>query len=104
MPLVAVADAVSLQAAAALAFVAATVVSVADNGLAFTSVAEAAGPRWSGKALGTQNTGQFLVAAGVGPGVGALVGLLGYPFAFLLVAAAPLAAIPLVPGEDVHAE
>lgn len=104
MPLVAVADAVSLQAAAAVAFVAATVISVADNGLAFTSVAEAAGPRWSGKALGTQNTGQFLVAAGVGPGVGALVGLLGYPFAFLLVAAAPLAAIPLVPGEDVHAE
>ena len=72
--------------------------------LAFTSVAEAAGPRWSGKALGTQNTGPFLAAAGVGPGVGALVGLLGYPLAFLLVAAAPLAAIPRVPGEDVHAE
>jgi hypothetical protein len=40
----------------------------------------------------------------VGPGVGALVGLLGYPLAFLIVAAAPLAAIPLVPGQDVHAE
>lgn len=104
MPLITLADAMSLQAAAAVAFVLATVVSVADNGLAFTSVAEAAGPRWSGKALGTQNTGQFLAAAGVGPGVGALVGLLGYPLAFLIVAAAPLAAIPLVPRQDVHAE
>ncbi|WP_249336087.1 MFS transporter [Sinomonas gamaensis] len=104
MPLITVADAMSLQVVATVAFVAATVVSVADNGLAFTSVAEAAGPRWSGKALGTQNTGQFLAAAGVGPGVGALVGLLGYPLAYLMVAAAPLAAIPLIPERDVHAE
>jgi MFS family permease len=104
MPLISVSDAMSLQAIAAVAFIAATVVSVADNGLAFTSVAEAAGPRWSGKALGTQNTGQFLAAAGVGPGVGALVGLLGYPVAFLIIAAAPLAAIPLVPAQDVHAD
>ncbi|WP_138444825.1 MFS transporter [Sinomonas susongensis] len=103
MALAAATDLASLRAAAIAAFMVATVVSVADNGLAFTSVAEAAGPRWSGKALGAQNTGQFIAASGVGPAVGALVAALGYPLAFCLVAAAPLAAIPLVPRRDEHA-
>jgi MFS family permease len=102
--LAAATDVASLRAAAVAAFVIATIVSVADNGLAFTSVAEAAGQRWSGKALGAQNTGQFIAASGVGPAVGALVAAVGYPIAFCLVAAAPLAAIPLVPRRDVHAE
>ena len=44
---------------AAIVFVLATTATVAPNGLAFTSVAEMAGPGWSGKALGVQNTGQF---------------------------------------------
>ncbi|NUP75130.1 MAG: MFS transporter [Sinomonas sp.] len=100
----AVVDVASLKVAAAVAFVVATIVSVADNGLAFTSVAEAAGPHWSGKALGAQNTGQFIAASGVGPAVGALIGAVGYPLTFCLVAVAPLAAIPLVPASDVHAE
>jgi nitrate/nitrite transporter NarK len=89
-----------LTVAAAVVFVLATTVSVADNGLAFTSVAEAAGPAWAGRALGVQNTGQFLAASAVGPGVGALIALVGYPFAFALVALAPLAALPLVPRRD----
>ncbi|NQX34974.1 MFS transporter [Herbiconiux sp. VKM Ac-2851] len=89
-----------LTVAAAIVFVLATTVSVADNGLAFTSVAEAAGPAWAGRALGVQNTGQFLAASAVGPGVGALIALVGYPFAFALVALAPLAALPLVPRRD----
>jgi hypothetical protein len=87
-------------AAGAVMLVIATTVSVADNGLAFTSVAEAAGPAWSGKALGIQNTGQFLAASAVGPGVGALIGAVGYPLAFALVALAPLVSIPLVPTCD----
>jgi MFS family permease len=87
-------------AAGAVMLVIATTVSVADNGLAFTSVAEAAGPAWSGKALGIQNTGQFLAASAVGPGVGALIGAVGYPLAFALVALAPLVSIPLVPARD----
>lgn len=87
-------------AAGAVMLVIATTVSVADNGLAFTSVAEAAGPAWSGKALGIQNTGQFLAASAVGPGVGALIGAVGYPLAFALVALAPLVSIPLVPAHD----
>ncbi|MDQ4503412.1 MFS transporter [Sinomonas sp. ASV322] len=104
MVLAAVTDIASIRAAAAVAFVVASIVSVADNGLAFTSVAEAAGPRWSGAALGAQNTGQFLAASGVGPAVGALIATVGYPLAFCLVAIAPLAAVPLVPARDIHAE
>jgi sugar phosphate permease len=82
---------------AAVVFVIATVVVVADNGLAFTSVAEAAGPSWSGRALGVQNTGQYIAASIVGPGVGALIGLVGYPLAFVAVALFPVLAVPLVP-------
>ena len=80
----------------------ASVVSVADNGLAFTSVAEIAGPYWSGRAMGTQNTGQFLFAAAVPPAVGALITGSGYGAAFAIVAVAPLLAIPLVPVRHEH--
>jgi MFS family permease len=83
--------------AACTLFVVATSVSVADNGLAFTSVAEVAGPFWSGRALGAQNTGQFAAASVVGPAVGALIGLAGYPIAFAVSAACALLAVPLVP-------
>jgi MFS family permease len=88
--------------ASAVVLIVASTVSVADNGLSFTSVAEAAGPSWSGKALGIQNTGQFIAAAAVGPGIGALITVVGYPVAFALVALTPLAAIPLVPARDKH--
>jgi len=80
----------------------AAVISVADNGLAFTSVAEIAGPYWSGRAMGTQNTGQFLFAAAVPPVVGALITGAGYGAAFAIVAVAPLLAIPLVPVRGEH--
>lgn len=101
MLLVAIPD-TTMWAAPAVAFVIATTLSVADNGLAFTSVAEAAGTAWAGRALGAQNTGQFLAASAVGPLVGALIGLVGYPLAFAAVALFPAAAVPLIPGE--HAE
>lgn len=90
-------------APAAILLVLTTTVSVADNGLAFTSVAEAAGPGWSGRALGVQNTGQFVAASAVGPGIGALVTAVGFPVAFALVALAPLVALPMVPKRDQHA-
>ncbi|WP_325093174.1 MFS transporter [Leucobacter sp. M11] len=86
-------------AAAAVLLLVATTISVADNGLAFTSVAEVAGPGWSGRALGVQNTGQFIAAAAVGPVVGLLIGALGYPLAFALTALAPAAALPLIPAD-----
>ena len=88
--------------ASAVMLIVASTVSVADNGLSFTSVAEAAGPSWSGKALGIQNTGQFIAASAVGPGIGALITAVGYPVAFALAALPPLLSIPLVPGRDKH--
>ncbi|WBU38777.1 MFS transporter [Homoserinibacter sp. YIM 151385] len=100
----AAAGALAWSAAAAILLVAAVTVSVADNGLAFTSVAEAAGRDWSGRALGVQNTGQFLAASAVGPGMGAAIAVLGYPLAFALVALAPLLALPLIPAADRHAD
>jgi len=81
----------------------ATVVTVADNGLAFTAVAERAGPFWSGRALGVQNTAQFLAAAAVPPLAGLTVTGLGYPATFALAAAFPLAALGLVPVRDERA-
>ncbi len=74
---------------------------MADNGLAFAAVAEAAGPRWSGKALGAQNTGQFVMSALLGPGFGALVTAFGYPLSFGLIAIAPLLSVGIIPRRDV---
>ena len=85
--------------AAAVILIVAAVITVADNGLAYTSVAEIAGPFWSGRALGAQNTGQFLAASVVGPAVGALIGWVGYPLAFAAVALFPAVAAPLVPRD-----
>jgi len=98
MLLMAAASALGSVAAAVILIVAA-IVTVADNGLAYTSVAEIAGPFWSGRALGAQNTGQFLAASVVGPAVGALIGWVGYPVAFAVVALCPAVATPLVPRD-----
>ena len=102
MLLLAAASGLQWDAAAAIMLVLATTVSVADNGLAFTSVAEAAGPSWSGRALGVQNTGQFIAASAVGPAIGALISIIGYPLTFAFVAIAPLVSIGLIPREDKH--
>lgn len=82
---------------AVLLMVVATVVTVADNGLAFTAVAERAGPFWSGRALGVQNTAQFLAASAVPPVAGLAVTAWGYSTAFALAALFPLLALPFVP-------
>jgi len=87
-------------AAASVVFVVATTASVVDNGLAFTSVAEMAGPSWAGRALGAQNTGQFVVASAVGPLVGALIGAVGFPLAFAATALFPAVAAVLVPRRE----
>ena len=75
----------------------ASVVSVVDNGLAYTAVAEASGPFWSGRTLGIHNTAQFLASASVPPLLGAVISHQGYGFAFAIVAVFPLLAVPLVP-------
>ncbi len=75
----------------------ASVATVSDNGLAFTAIAEIAGPFWSGRALGTQNTSQLFTAGVVPPLFGGLIGVAGYPAAFAVCALFPLMAIPSVP-------
>ncbi|MGN6162287.1 MAG: MFS transporter [Marmoricola sp.] len=80
--------------------VVASVVTVADNGLAFTATAERAGPWWSGRALGVQNTGQFLTAAAVPPVVGSAITAIGYGATFGLTAAFPLLALVILPLAD----
>ncbi|WP_448408715.1 MFS transporter [Mycolicibacterium sp. XJ647] len=79
--------------------VVASVITVSDNGLAFTAIAEIAGPFWSGRALGTQNTSQHLASAAAAPLFGAVIGAVGYPAAFAICALLPFAAVPLVPGD-----
>jgi sugar phosphate permease len=80
-----------------LGFALGAVVTVADNGLAYTSVAEFAGREWSGRALGTQNTGQNLAAIVTAPLLAAVIGDSRYAAGFAMVAIFPLLAIPLTP-------
>jgi len=75
----------------------ASVITVSDNGLAFTAIAELAGPFWSGRALGAHNTSQLLTSGVTPPVIGALIGAAGYSAAFAVCAVFPLIAMPLVP-------
>ncbi|AFU04296.1 MFS transporter [Nocardia brasiliensis] len=79
--------------------IAASVITVTDNGLAFTAVAEIAGPYWSGRGLGLQNTGQNLAMAAVPPVFGALITASGFAAAYLVAAVLAVVAIPLVPAD-----
>jgi MFS family permease len=73
------------------------VVSVADNGLGYAVTAEIAGPSWSGRALGTQNTGQNVFAALAPVTLGSIIGGSGYAVGFAVAAIAPLIAIGVTP-------
>ena len=97
LALVALTDALGSPVSVAL-MVVASVMTVCDNGLAFTAIAEIAGPFWSGRALGTQNTSQHLASAASAPIFGGLIGAFGYPAAFAVLAVLPLLALPLVPA------
>jgi MFS family permease len=74
-----------------------SVVSALDNGLESTAITEYAGPFWSGRSLGLQNTYQRLMAAGAPPVLGDLIAGSGYPLAFALCGIFPLLAVPIVP-------
>ena len=87
-------------AVAVVLMVVASTVTVADNGLAFTSVAERAGSYWSGRALGIQNTAQYLTAAAVAPVAGVAITHWGYAATYALSALCPVIALPLVPKDD----
>jgi sugar phosphate permease len=93
-----------------LGFALASIVTVADNGLAYTAVAEFAGHDWAGRALGAQNTVQNLAAVATAPLLAAVIGDARYALGFALVTIFPLLAVPLTPvraerrrsrGEDV---
>jgi MFS family permease len=74
-----------------------SVIGALDNGLEATAITEFAGPFWSGRALGVQNTTQRVMAAGGPPVFGALIGAAQYPPAWALCGLFPLLAIPFVP-------
>jgi len=78
--------------------VVASVVAVLDNGLESTAITEFAGPFWSGRSLGLQNTYQRLMAAGAPPVFGELIAGHGYPPAFAVCGLFPLLAVPIVPA------
>ena len=94
--LLALADEVSSRYEVAL-MIAISVIAVLDNGLEATAITEFAGPFWSGRALGVQNTTQRLMAAAGPPLFGALIAAAKYPSAWALCGLFPLVAIPLVP-------
>lgn len=73
------------------------IVTVADNGLAYVTVAEFAGPEWSGRALGAHNTVQNLASVATAPLLAAVIDDTRYALGFALVAAVALIAVPLTP-------
>jgi MFS family permease len=97
--------AVGGSGAVVAALAVAAVATVTPNGLAFTAVAERAGSRWAGRALGIQNTFQNLAGALVPTPVAFLVAAggseaHGYALAFLAVAAFPFVAAVTIPRRD----
>lgn len=82
---------------ATVALVGVLIVSVTDNGLGFTATAERAGPRWAGRAMGMQNTGQNVMAALTAPVAGFIIGGSSYAVAFALTAICPALGAALIP-------
>lgn len=72
-------------------------ITAAWNGLAFTAVAETAGPSWAGRALGLQNSIQYVTTAATPPAMALAIGSGRYAVAFLGASLAGLAAAFLVP-------
>ncbi len=93
-------DGPAWTAVAVTLLVVASAVTVADNGLAFTAVAEQAGPFWAGRALGVQNTAQHLVAAAVPPLAGLAITAWGYGATYAIAAVMPVLALAVVPVRD----
>lgn len=81
----------------AVGFALGAVVTVADNGLGYTAVAEQAGTAWSGRALGVQNTVQNLAAVATAPVLAAIIGNSRYGLAFAMVGGFALLAVPMTP-------
>ena len=81
------------------------VVTTTSNGLAFTAVAERAGSRWAGRALGVQNTFQNAIGALVPTPLALLIGAgggqaTGYALAFGVVVVFPFIAALVIPTRE----
>jgi MFS family permease len=83
-------------------FAVGAVITVADNGLAYISVAELAGTSWSGRALGVHNTSQNIASLVTAPMLAGVIGHSHYAWAFALTALFPLLAVPLTPVNAVE--
>jgi sugar phosphate permease len=83
--------------AAVAVFVLGALITVADNGLAYTAVAELAGSAWAGRALGAHNTIQNVASALTPPVLGAVIDAHGYVLGFAIAALFPLLAVVLTP-------
>lgn len=92
----------TLGAIAVAAIAGGAVITVADNGLAFTATAEIAGTAWSGRALGVQNTTQNVMATAAPPMLGAVIGASSYAAGFALASLAPLIATAVTPVRAEH--
>jgi sugar phosphate permease len=87
------------------ALILAAVVTTTPNGLAFTAVAERAGSRWAGRALGIQNTFQNAIATLVPTPLALVIGAAGgqatgYALAFGVVVAFPFVAALVIPARQ----
>jgi predicted MFS family arabinose efflux permease len=81
----------------------AAAITTSPNGLAFTAVAERAGSRWAGRALGVQNTFQNGIATLVPTPLALVIGAagggaVGYGLAFGAVVAFPVLAAIVIPA------
>jgi sugar phosphate permease len=90
---------------AVVALAVAAIITTTPNGLAFTAVAERAGARWAGRALGVQNTFQNVIGALVPTPLALVIGAAGggavaYGLAFATVAIFPFAAAFAIPADD----
>ncbi|HEY2715047.1 MAG TPA: MFS transporter [Solirubrobacterales bacterium] len=80
--------------------VAAAIVTVSGNGLAFTAAAEIAGESWAGRAMGVQNTAQNVVGIATPVTIGALIAATSFAAGFAVVGAFPLAAALVLRNAD----
>ena len=88
---------------AVVALAIAATITTSPNGLAFTAVAERAGSRWAGRALGVQNTFQNGIATLVPTPLALVIGAagggaVGYGLAFGAVAVFPFLAAVVIPA------
>jgi sugar phosphate permease len=97
--------AVAELGASVVALAIAATITTSPNGLAFTAVAERAGSRWAGRALGIQNTFQNGIATLVPTPLALVIGAAGggaagYGLAFAAVLAFPFVAALVIPARS----